>query len=251
MKKKKEKSQDNRLYLIDAIRALAIISMIFYHGYYDYLIFSGKDSRIIFSGGYLVWEQTICWTFILVSGFCRALGHKNLKRGLTVLFCAGLVSLGTYLFTPEDAINFGILAFMGSAMLITIPFDKLFKKINPWLGLIINGILFFLSYDFSDGFMGFGNLHLLKMPDFLYRNYFTSYLGFPSPNFSSGDYFPILPWIFLFFCGYFISCIVVKKPAVMQKLKFKIPVLSQIGKYSLLIYLVHQVILYYGFMLLF
>ena len=44
---------------------------------------------------------------------------------------------------------------------------------------------------------------LLHIPREFYRNYLTAYLGFPQPGFFSTDYFPILPWFFLFLCGLF------------------------------------------------
>lgn len=249
----KEKTTDGkRLYLIDAIRALAIISMVFFHGFYDYLVFSGANTRISQTGAFHIWEQTICWTFIFISGYCRAMGRKNLKRGIMVLVCAVIISVVTYFATPDDFINFGVLCFIGSAMLILIPFDKLFKKMNPFVGLIVFALLFFLTFDIPNGYIGYEGLKICKMPDFLYANYLTAYLGFPHPQFTSGDYFPVIPWINLFVCGYFTQIIIdTKCPKFKEILKFKVPVLSQVGRYSLLIYMAHQPILYGAFVLIY
>ena len=31
-----------------------------------------------------LWQQSICWVFILLSGFCVQLGHHTLRRGAQV-----------------------------------------------------------------------------------------------------------------------------------------------------------------------
>lgn len=41
----------------------------------------------------------------------------------------------------------------------------------------------------------------LPVPEAFYSNVFTAALGFPYPGFSSSDYFPLLPWCFVFIGG--------------------------------------------------
>ena len=47
---------------------------------------------------------------------------------------------------------------------------------------------------------GFWNLpgRRLALPQALYASYTTAYLGFMPKSFFSTDYFPLLPWLFLF-----------------------------------------------------
>lgn len=88
-------------------------------------------------------------------------------------------------------------------------------------------------YFFIDGIRGLAvvNMYGAKI--------FTP-LGFPFPGFVSGDYFPVLPWIFLFLCGYFFQKIAAQHEAWLHIAEIKIPLLSAIGKRSIWIYLLHQ-----------
>ena len=63
------------------------------------------------------------------------------------------------------------------------------------------------------------------------------------PSFFSSDYFPLIPWLFLFICGWFFWRFI-KEHEWDGVFRFNIPVLSFIGRYSLIIYMAHQPILY-------
>ena len=92
----------------------------------------------------------------------------------------------------------------------------------------------------SQGNLGFEGLELLELPDFLYRNAATAYLGFPPGGFVSGDYYPLIPWLFLYLSGYFFWRCFGGKSQVQKVLSFKVPVLAFLGRHSLLVYLIHQ-----------
>ena len=69
-----------RYALLDSLRGLTLLSMIAYHAVWDlvYLYhfpFVGCLGRVVG-----VWQQSICWTFILLAGFCRPLGRRPLRR---------------------------------------------------------------------------------------------------------------------------------------------------------------------------
>ncbi len=65
-------------------------------------------------------------------------------------------------------------------------------------------------------------------------------MGFPSPDFYSSDYFPLLPWIFLYGAGFYFFKWIEKKEEVLKILSKKIRFFQSIGKYSIWIYIVHQ-----------
>ena len=83
------------------------------------------------------------------------------------------------------------------------------------------------------------------LPDTLYRNYLTAYLGFPQPCFFSTDYFPLIPWFFLFVTGYFLFRLTSEK-GWNEKLfaRGQFPLLNFLGRHSLMVYLLHQPVLY-------
>ncbi len=234
-----------RYVFLDTLRGLTMLSMIFYHFLWDLVYIAGINLSWYRGEGAYIWQQSICHTFILLSGFCWSFGKKPLKRGLLVFWGGGLITLVTMLLMPKNLVLFGVLTLIGSSMILMIPLDKLLKKatnpvvISLFMGLFI--ILFILFKQVSDGtIMGF------TLPAFLYSNLFTAYLGFPPTSFYSTDYFALLPWFFLFVAGYLFHklcdrCGWLKAPFL--KKDFLAP-FSFIGRHSLLIYMLHQPVLY-------
>lgn len=250
-----------RYHLLDALRGLTLISMIVYHGTWDLVYLYGVDWAW-YRGIYAyVWQQSICWTFILLSGFCWSFGRQHFKRGLLVFGGGALVTIVTMLFMWEDRVIFGVLTMLGSCMLLMIPLDKLFRNRNPWIGVAVSGILFILTRNMNRGYLGFEGWELWRIPKgayrVLYRGLFETYLGFMDPDpsiFFSTDYFSLFPWFFLFLTGYF-ACRLTQKYKLFEKervkavLQFNVPLLSFIGRNSLIIYMLHQPVLYGAFQL--
>lgn len=241
----KNNIRKNRLPLLDTVRGITVISMVIYHTMWDLVYIYGY--RFNFYTGNLgyIWQQSICWTFILLSGFCWNFGKNKLKRGLTVFIAGLIVSIVTYVFMPSAKILFGVLTMLGSMMLITIPLDRMLKKIPHLAGGILSVVLFFVTRNCNDGFLGFEKLNILRFPKEIYVNYLSAYLGFPPSNFSSADYFSLVPWGFLFLTGYFLYHIM-KDYNFDKKLIIKgnVKPLCFIGRHSLIIYMLHQPIIY-------
>lgn len=233
-----------RYFTLDFIRGLALINMIIYHTLWDLVYIFNFDINWFKSTGAYIWQQLICYSFILLSGFCFSLGSKRIRRGLIVFSFGALISLVTYLFMPEDLILFGVLTLIGSCMIIFSLLDKQLSKINQYIGLLICIILFIMFRNVNEGYLGFGNINVLKLPNTLYANNFTAYFGFPHDCFYSTDYFSLIPWIFLFATGYFINKIFVKKNLMIYLEKHQNLFVELIGKNSLYIYVLHQPIIY-------
>ena len=64
---------------LDTLRGLTLISMIAYHACWDLVYLFGKDWSWYRSEGAYLWQQSICWTFILLSGYCFHLGHHRVR----------------------------------------------------------------------------------------------------------------------------------------------------------------------------
>ena len=241
-----------RLHLLDALRGFLMINMIAYHGMWNLVYLFGVKAQWYSGTTKYLWQQFICWSFILLSGFCWNFSRNHLKRGLLVFGGGAIVSLVTCLLMPENRILFGVLTCIGSCMLLLIPLEKLLKKVPAAAGLSLSLLLFFLLRNCPKGSLGFEKLVICNLPGFLYRNNLTAYLGFPQPGFFSTDYFSLIPWIFLFVAGYFLHR-VLEDRNLNGKLfaKGNVPVLNWIGRHSLIVYLLHQPILYGLGMLLF
>ena len=93
-----------------------------------------------------------------------------------------------------------------------------------------------------NGYIGTKYHKLLLLPDKLYRYRALAPLGLPDPGFSSGDYFPLIPWIFMYLIGYHSGKILLTEK--FPSLKRSIPVLTKLGTKSLLVYIIHQPICY-------
>lgn len=241
-----------RLHFLDALRGFTLIHMIAFHGLWNLVyLFGVKADWYRGTAGY-IWQQWICWTFILLSGFCWNLGRQHLKRGLMVFGGGAIVSAVTCLVMPESRILFGVLTCLGSCMLLLIPAERLLKKVSAPVGLLCSFGLFILLRNVSSGSLGFESFVICPLPAALYRNLVTAYLGFPAPGFFSTDYFPLIPWFFLFVTGYFLYRILEEKGLNQQLFaRGQVPVLNWMGRHSLIIYLLHQPILYGLCMILF
>ncbi len=236
-----EKNGENRYLFIDGLRGLAIVNMVVFHFLYDVYVVSGRDPGWYFLPGIRIWQQAICHTFILVAGFVWRFGEKNsLRRGVFFHLCGALVSFVTWAALPKEAIRFGILSFMGSAVLLMILLHKCFQRIPAWAGLSASVACFALLRNVQYGVVSIGGRMLWEIPKALYQMKVLAPFGFPSPDFSSGDYFPILPWMFLFLAGYFLYPLLERREAWRRTARRRIPLLCAIGQKSIWIYLIHQ-----------
>lgn len=230
-----------RYFLIDAIRGAAIVNMVIFHFLYDVFIVYHQNPTWYSQSLIHIWQQVICWIFILVSGFVWKFGEKaNLQRGVFLNCCGVIISLITWFVIPSEAIWFGILNFIGCAVLVLIPLEKYLEKVNAIFGICISFFFFVQFKNVQWGFWGMGEIKLFQVPKWLYDIKVLTPFGFPFDGFASSDYFPILPWIFLYFVGYFCCQIFLKSKLLKIAAKRKIPVLTSIGQKSIWIYLLHQ-----------
>ena len=235
-----------RYKILDIIRGITLIEMIIYHGLWDLVYVFGWDFSWFKQSGAYLWQQSICWTFILLSGFCWSLGKNKMKRGATVFLCSAIITAITVLLMPAEQIVFGVLTLLGSSMLIMIPLEKILKKVKGEIGTTISLLLFFVFRNINRGYLGFEQLKPLELPKEWYRNNITAFLGLPGRDFYSTDYFSLFPWFFLFLAGYFLYQWMQQKEKirVLNKMKINVPVVEWMGKHSLVVYMLHQPIVY-------
>ena len=226
--------------LLDTVRGVCILSMVAYHGMYDLVDIFGLPSAWYTGLPGYIWQQSICWTFILLSGLCWQLSRRHVKRGLLLVGCGAAITLITWLVMPSQRILYGVLNLLGLSALLLIPLDKVFRKIPAWAGLVGALLLFALTKNVSRGSLGFEGLVLCRLPSWLYATDLLAVVGFPSPSFWSTDYFPLLPWFFLFCAGYFLWSLLDKSPRAKALLQPGLRPLSFLGRHSLVIYLIHQ-----------
>lgn len=235
---------------LDEIRGFTIISMILYHMMWDLVYLFGFSVEWYKTTAGYIWQQSICWTFIILSGFCFPFGKQKLRRGLFVFSAGLLVMAVTTIVMPEDKVVFGVLTLLGSCMLLMIPLDRLFQIVSvkqkpsdfymELTGLMVSMLLFLSFRNVNSGYGGFEGLRIFEMPEVLYQDLFTTYLGFPYPEFFSTDYFSLIPWFFLFLTGYFLHGVVKKQGCLSLLLKGSFRPIEWLGRHSIWVYLLHQ-----------
>ena len=153
---------------------------------------------------------------------------KYAYMGLKIFGWGLIITTMTYLFLQQGFILFGILHFIGIAIILAHPLVK-YHYHNLLLGAatILAGMyLLEFSFDFP----------------------WLLWLGFTPRNFYTLDYFPLLPWLGIVMLGIYAGNMIYPNGA--RKFRIKdlsesapIKLLSFLGRYSLIIYLIHQPIL--------
>lgn len=229
-----------RLSAPDTLRGWSLLSMCAYHACWDAVYLFDRPWGWYGSFWAYVWQQSICWSFILLAGFCHGLGRRPVRRSVTVLLCGGLVSAVSGLLSPQTAVRFGILTFLGAAGLIAAVLRPWLRRVPPRLGLGGSFALFVLLKDVPQGYLGFAGQAVCPVPRQWYSSALTAFLGFPPGDFASSDYFPLLPWLCLYGCGVFLLRLTPgegrPRPAI--------PAVAALGRRSLWVYLLHQPVLY-------
>lgn len=246
----KKKDFSGRYELIDTLRGFWLLNMIAFHLLYDIFIVYGVDSGWTKYFWVMAWERCISVSFIALSGISLHFSRHPFRRGIVINLCGLLITAVTFFAMPSQAVWFGVLNLIGCAMLICALLRRLLDKINPWLGFFGSILLFGVFYGVPERYVGFFNIKLFSVSDFFYQFKYVAFLGFPDSGFRSSDYFPIITWIFIFLAGYFLWGIIerLKKQELFRR---GFPPLSFFGRHSLIIYLLHQPVLYGATMLVF
>ena len=234
-----------RIHLLDELRGFAVFCMIFYHAFYSVgYIFGwelGKTLMDFFSPA----EPFFAGLFIFISGISSNLSHSNIARGAKLFFIAYAVTVITYFAAGEaQIIRFGILHFLSICMMLYGIFNKVGKLVPMWVGFFLCAVLFVLTFNVISGSVGIPFVWKYDLPEMLYQTDFLYPLGFIRSGFFSSDYFPMLPWMFMFMMGGFFGRLAVQKKFPKFANKKHIGFFAFLGKHALIVYLLHQPVIY-------
>ena len=240
----------NRIEIIDEIRGFAVICMVIYHALFiigDMFYIEGAKKVFDF---FTPVEPFFAGIFIFVCGISCTFSKNNIKRGL-IIFSVGMgFTVATCIIMPkigfeELGIKFGILHFLGVSVLIYSLLKKSKISINPYIGLILCAIFYAFFSGINEGNLGYGELITLHIPDKLYETNYLMPLGIYSDSFTSGDYFPIFPDIFIFLAGALSGKIFLARGYSDFAKNKHIHFFSAVGKKALIIYVIHMPIIYF------
>ncbi len=129
-------TKTNRMWLPDALRGLALLNMLVYHGMYDWVYVFGHASR-----WYDIWARgamrgsnisvgaLLCCRVQLSAG--PQAGQKRPAGGR----CAAVLTVVTAVFMPSEAIWFGVLHLLRCAALLTCLLHPALATLPPLAGV--------------------------------------------------------------------------------------------------------------------
>lgn len=248
--KSKEKPKNTRtkkikrIHMLDEIRGFAVFCMIFYHAFYTIAVFFecqwGRDLLKFFSPA----EPYFAGLFILISGISSCLSHSNMERGGKLLLISMLVTAVTFFFDRSSIIVFGILHFLAICMILFGALKNIIEKIPMIIVLILNVVLFVLTIHVPQGMFGVSGLFEITIPAGYYSSNYMFAFGLPSASFASADYFPLIPWMFVFFAGTALGRLAATGKFPVGMYKSRIPFFSVLGRNALFLYVLHQPVIF-------
>lgn len=238
------------IHLMDELRGFAVFCMVFYHGFYTLAFLMGQSWGEWLYRFFMPAEPWFAGLFIFIAGISSNLTHSNLVRGVKLLGVALLVTLATAIAVPDELIVFGILHFLSVCMiafgLLQLLRRRLGRTEEPPFRLwpvVVCAVLFIVTRYLASGYLQIPFLLRVFLPSGWYQAWLAP-LGLPGPGFSSADYFPLLPWCFVFAAGTVVGRLAKagKFPAWMYP--SRVPFFSFLGRHALLIYVLHQPVIY-------
>ena len=237
-----------RAWELDVLRGVALILMLFMHFSWDMRYEFGVRAFSYLEKGWF-WSfghPVIVVLFVGVSGICCTFSRSNIKRGLKLLAAALTLTLVTYLITKfagiECLILFNVLHVLtcGVFLYALISFIEKKTNANPAAVNVILGLigLYIVICGCDMHFMDYAAHSLWFLP-----------VGFAITGIpSQADYMPLFPWLGVFLLGCVIgrTCYKEKKTlfARGETMKAIARPVEFIGRHSLIIYLVHQPVVY-------
>ncbi len=226
----------NRYKLIDVLRGVAIALMVYFHFSYDLTHFGYTDSDFYHDPYWLHLRTFIVSLFLLLVGVSLVLATRHgidrkrfLRRLGMLVFFSLLISINSYFMFPGRTIYIGILHFIALATVLGLLFVRQY-----WLSL----------------FLGIGIIAL----DLVYQSHFFNqpwihWVGLMTHKPATEDYVPLIPWFGVVLIGIFAGQTLLRNKALQQQVARPMdnPLtngLALAGRHSLLIYLVHQPILF-------
>ena len=223
--------KSERIGFFDALRGFTMISMALFHGSYDLAYIYDKPMPWFTQGPFQdIWRASISWVFLFIAGWMCSFSHDNIRRGIKYAVAALVVWLATTVASVDDSVNFGIIFCMAASTLIVALAMPLLSKCPPLPTMIIALAIFGLTWN---------------IPHQVYEVDHLAWLGFPGAGFVSGDYYPLVPFFFMYLAGFMASRLMRKSRKSYPAWMYAHPVrpLEALGRHALPFYLLHQPII--------
>ena len=228
-----------RIYLLDILRGLSVLAMIFYHFFWDLGYFKFIELEMMMRGLPLLFAQSVGASFIIISGISsRLLCFSDnfmanfIKRLGKLIFICAVITSCTFFFDKNSYIFFGILHLLATCSV---------------LGLLLSMVRnnFFLFFFFILSLFVSLNEITFNLPSYL------SWIGFNKEVPVSNDFYPLFPWIAFYLFGLWVFQPVRSYLGKYTKKNTNLPndnsvftFLQFLGRNSLTVYILHQPIFF-------
>ena len=225
-----------RYAIVDIARGVAIIAMIAYHLCWDLSYFRFIAADVGYDPAWVLLARSILALFLFLAGVSLVLGHGNgirwrafWRRWILVVFGAVAITVATWFAFPQSFVYFGVLHAIALFSLLGLAFVR-----TPfWLAVVVAAVVIALPFFFSDP---------------LFDQKAWSWIGFWQVPPPANDLVPVFPWFGATLVGIIAARLVLSSPLAPRLASInpggRLPqLLAFMGRWSLLIYLLHQPIL--------
>jgi uncharacterized membrane protein len=229
-------TQRPRFAIVDIARGVAIIAMVAYHLCWDLSYFRFIAADVGYDPAWVLIARSILAVFLFLVGVGLVLGHGQAirwrsfwKRWVFVVAGAVAITVATFFAFPQSFVYFGVLHAIALFSLMGLAFVR-----TPlWLAIGVAAVVIALPLVYSDA---------------LFNEKAWSWIGFWQVPPPTNDLVPVFPWFGVVLLGVIATRLVLASAWAPRLAAINPPgrlarVLAFMGRWSLLIYLVHQPIL--------
>ncbi len=225
-----------RIAAIDLVRGIALAGMVVYHFSYDLAAERLISADVVDELGWKLFARTVAGTFLVLVGVNLVLANRHglkprsfLRRLALITGGAALVTLVTLWFQPGAFVFFGILHEIAVASVLAVPF----LRAPPWLTAVVAAVV-------------------IALPGVVASPVFDApalwWVGLSTVPPITVDYVPVFPWFGVVLAGVVVGRLLLAYGTDSGFARWRpgnrgerLVILA--GRWSLLIYLVHQPIL--------
>jgi uncharacterized membrane protein len=257
-----------RFWEIDALRGVAILTMIVYHLMWDLWYWQVLPNVVLWEGFWKYWQRFTCGTFLILVGVSMTIVYRRQReklgpdanlypkffwRGLKI-FGLGMIITLVVTVAGVGYVDFGILHLIGFATMAAYPLLR-YKWVNLGLWVAFSAAGKWLENIHWDGMWYLPHFGDWWGSPILIDGRWLAPLGITPTRYPAVDYFPIIPWLGVVLLGVFLGNVLYAG----NQRRFTLPywggffpfnALEFLGRHSLLIYMVHQPLLLLALFLL-
>lgn len=225
-----------RFAVVDIARGLAIIAMVAYHFCWDLSYFRFIAADVGYDPAWVLLARSILAVFLFLAGVSLVLGHgrgirwRSFWRRWAFLVVGALaITVATWFAFPQSFVYFGVLHAIALFSLLGLAF----LRAPLWLPIVVAAVVIALPFFHADP---------------LFNEKAWSWLGFWQVPPPANDLVPVFPWFGAVLLGIIATRIVLASRLAPRLAAIapagRLPrLLAFLGRWSLLIYLLHQPIL--------